>query len=136
MAHKRSYAGCAIDLYNRERLQLVFSRALQVPLGGALELKTVWPHVEPTVVPPRRLEALQRTKRCVPPCGPGLQTLARHSEEGCTHAHRYHLAMEAYRLAVDSWKAATQAYRRTRRRVRAFRHELYRARRAVRQEWR
>jgi hypothetical protein len=46
------------------------------------------------------------------------------------------MAKEAYKLAVESWKSATQAYRRTRRRVRAFRHELYRARCAVRQEWR
>ena len=49
---------------------------------------------------------------------------------------RYRLAKRAFVLAFDSWKSATSLYRRTRRRMRAFRHEAYRARRAVRQEWR
>jgi len=48
----------------------------------------------------------------------------------------YRAARQAYDHSVQAWKDCTEAYRLARRRVRAYRHELYRARREVRQEWR
>ena len=88
-------------------MQLVFCAALEPHAGAAPAMKHIWPRVEPTVVPPRRMDAMQRTKRCV-------------QADACIHRHRlltvalrqrlvcaarcgrYHLAKQAYRLAVDS----------------------------------
>ena len=70
---------------------------------------------------------LQRNARALP-----------HTRARALHAwlRSYRLAKAAFRLAMDDWAAATLSYRRARRRARAFRHELYRARREVRIEWR
>ena len=49
---------------------------------------------------------------------------------------RYRLAKEAYTHAKAMWKDQAEVYRLCRRRVRAFRHEVYEAREALRADWR
>ena len=44
---------------------------------------------------------------------------------------RYRLAKEAYAHAKALWKEQAEVYRLCRRRVRAFRHEVYKARNAA-----
>ncbi len=65
MRAARRFAGSPLDVYNRERLQHVFSKALEPHAGTAPQMKDIWPRVEPTVTPPRRLDAMQKNKRCV-----------------------------------------------------------------------
>ena len=52
------------------------------------------------------------------------------------HAPRYRLARDAYEYAKREWKDQAEAYRLARRRMRAYRQELYRTRTQVLQEWR
>ena len=51
-------------------------------------------------------------------------------------AHRYRLARSAFADALREWKEQGKVYAAVRRRVRAFRHEVYKAREALRDEWR
>jgi hypothetical protein len=46
------------------------------------------------------------------------------------------MARDAFRSAFQAWKDQAQVYRLARRRMRAFRQELYRIRKSVRIEWR
>jgi hypothetical protein len=54
-----------LEARSRERLQVVLTTVLTPHTGVEPDLASVWPLVEPTVVPVRRLEVLERNKRCV-----------------------------------------------------------------------
>ena len=63
------YTGAALEPRSRERLQTVFTTMLVPHTGVEPDMPSIWPLVEPTVVPVRRLEVLERNKRCAsPPC--------------------------------------------------------------------
>jgi hypothetical protein len=60
------YSGAALEARSRERLQVVFTTVLTPSTGVEPDMPSIWPLVEPTVVPVRRLEVLERNKRRVP----------------------------------------------------------------------
>lgn len=102
------YVGALLDPLSRARLQLVFREALGV---AAPQAEALWLRVEPSLVPPK-LQALRERMA------------------------RYGASRQALTMALDGWRAAQQEYRRTRRRVRSLRQEVYSTRRTVRIEWR
>ena len=57
------YTGAALEPRSRERLQTVFTTVLGPHTGSEPDMASIWPLVEPTVVPVRRLEVLERNKR-------------------------------------------------------------------------
>lgn len=59
------YTGATLEVRSRERLQVVFSTVLTPHTGVEPDMPSIWPLVEPTVVPVRRLEVLERNKRRV-----------------------------------------------------------------------
>jgi hypothetical protein len=121
------FVGAPLDARSRVWLQELFCEALLYHSAECPEMAVAWPAVEPTVWPPRRLQAMEKNRRCGPMCHGSTSPLTPHS---------YRQAREAYRCAVQIWKDGAAAYRLARRRVRAYRHELYRSRKEVRQEWR
>ena len=120
--------GAPLDARSRVWLQDLFREALLYHSVECPEMSEAWPVVEPTVWPPRRLQAMEKNRRCGP-CATAVRL-------PLTTSRRYRQAREAYRCAVQIWKDGAAAYRLARRRVRAYRHELYRSRKEVRQEWR
>lgn len=59
-----SFAGVALDLYARERLQLVFQAALRA-CGSEVDMSAAWLLVEPSTLSPARQSLVERSQRCV-----------------------------------------------------------------------